>query len=207
MFGVIKTVRDEAQKRAGSDKLSMEDITSVVDGITFIDETIFAPYDVPETNPFLGRFTKWSTAPGVYRAHRIIVEIAYAKHLSEPWVRFVVCKELSHALLTLGRENGHEVSEAAIRGLADAFALQSARGTVANFHGLAYAEEQLAEAAATELLFPLQVRESELNKNPAAKEDQDVVMRLSNEYNLPDLYVCLGLDVRYNEVARNLLGD
>ncbi len=207
MFGVIKTVRDEAQRRAGSDKLDLEDITSIVDEITLIDKTIFAPYDVPETNPILGRFAKWSTAPGVYSAHRVIVEIAYAKDLPEQWRRFVICKELSHALLTLGQENGHEVSEAAIRGLADAFALQSARGAVEKFNGGEYADEISAEAAATELLFPLSVRESELNKKPDAREDQDVVARLVNEYNLPEVYVRLGLDKHYNEIARIVLGD
>lgn len=65
----------------------------------------------------------------------------------------------------------------------------------------------MAEAAATELLLPLQVRESELNENPNAQNDQTVVERLKIEYNLPEAYVYLGLNEEYNRMARNLLGD
>lgn len=207
MLGAIKTVRDEARRRSGSDNLTLEAIKKAVDEATVFDELTFAPFEVPETSPFLGRFSKWSVPLGVYSSHKIIVEIAYAKHLSEPWRRFVICKELSHALITFGKENGHEVSESSIRGLVDAFSLQSALRYAEHAQPQnAYVEEKLAEAAAIELLLPMHARESELRQNAYAQRDRTVVERLAKEYNLPEMYVCLGLDENYNIVAKSLFG-
>lgn len=207
MFNAVRSVRDEAQNRAGSDKLDLQTIVDVFTQLTIIDEIFFVPFTVSPDNPLLGRFSRWSHQPGAYASFLTVVEIGYAAHLDEPWKRFVVCKELCHALDT--SDGVHAVSNTSMDNLVSAFSLMSARKTVDGSQpgSELFFPEVLAQAAAIELLFPLSARTQIVTDSPTALDDMSTVNTLAEEYNIPKKFIRLGLDGDYNDLAREFLGD
>jgi predicted HicB family RNase H-like nuclease len=84
--------------------------------------------------------------------------LRYASHLDETWRRFVVCKELCHALED--DDGCHSVTAASMDNLVNAFSLRSKKNLTQADQTPPITAEFLAEAAAIELLCPMPIRRS-----------------------------------------------
>ena len=180
MLNLVCQVRDAILKENGGIvPVTLEMVSSIVEMMTPIDEIIFIEYQAPATNPIWGQFQKWTYLPTAYASFTTRVEVRYASHLSEEWRRFVVCKELCHALDE--STGSHSASGRSVDNLLKAFAListqQRPRSTA-----LAYQAEVLAEIGAIELLCPLQIRE------PLVTEDPDEISALAKQFGIPEDY-------------------
>jgi len=128
MLSTVCQVSSGITRELGNtNRRTLETITFAIEAYSPIDEIIYVEYDVPDTNPIWGQFLKYGRQPSVYASSKTTVEIRYAKHLSERWRRFVVCKELCHALDS--DEGTHSVSDKSIERLMNKFALMSAKKT------------------------------------------------------------------------------
>jgi|SRR4051794_10690246 len=155
MFKAVARASAEIHAATGDGLTNLQLITNVIEGFTAIDKVVFVRYDAEPENPIWGSFQKWVHLPGPYRSIETWVEVRYASHLDETWRRFVVCKELCHAL---EEDSGcHSVSSAGIDQLVSVFSLQSKKQPIASAPGPVSAEF-LAEAAALELLCPMPIR-------------------------------------------------
>ena len=155
MFKAVARASAEIFKELGDNKTDLDTITRIVTGVTAIDKVVFVRYDTAPTNPVWGSFQKWVQRPSPYSSLETWVEVRYASHLDEAWRRFVVCKELCHAL---EEDDGcHSVSPAAMDSLVNAFSLRSKNSEQAK-QTPPITAEFLAEAAALELLCPMPVR-------------------------------------------------
>lgn len=200
MLPAVLSVKTEVLNRCNVDSIDLETVAQVFTELTPIDEIIFVPYDTPPENPIWGRFTRWGQQPAAYAPFTTVVEIAYATHLSEPWRRFVVCKELCHAL-----EVGNGVHANDIDRLVEAFVIKSAAGDIDSTHHVrVFAPELLAECGAIEILYPLEEREALLVEDATPGPDQKLA--IAARFNLPIEYVELGLISEYNTTIRRLMG-
>lgn len=155
MFKAVARASAEIFKELGDSRTDLDTITRIVTGVTAIDKVVFVRYDTAPANPVWGSFQKWVQRPSPYSSLETWVEVRYASHLDEAWRRFVVCKELCHAL---EEDDGcHSVSPAAMDGLVNAFSLRSKNSGQAK-QTPPITAEFLAEAAALELLCPMPVR-------------------------------------------------
>lgn len=141
----------------GARALTLEEICNIVKMRSFIDEIIYTGYSVSKTNPIWGQFWKYGRHPNMYAPFTVTVEIRYASHLDKNWRRFVVCKELCHALDA--DEGSHSVSDRSVDKIIASFALFSSRGSIEPSHRAIQAE-WLAEVGAIELLCPVSLREN-----------------------------------------------
>jgi hypothetical protein len=198
MLKAVASVRDEVIKRCEGRDIDLETITKVFAGLTIVDVIVFIPFDTSSANPILGEFRRWSRSPAVYAGAETVVEIRYARHLSEDWRRFVVCKELCHSLETV--QGSFVASQGAMDNLVGSFAIKSS-GDIANIPP-SLASELLAEAGALELLCPLAARKLILANNP--KID---IGELAKRFNIPPVYIELGFNPRYNQVIEWLFGN
>lgn len=154
MFAAIAKASAEIHAAVGNGKTDLDTITKVVVGVTAIDKVVFVKYDTPPDNPVWGSFQKWVKRPSPYSSLETWVEIRYAGHLNEIWRRFVVCKELCHAL---EEDDGcHSVSPTAMDNLVAAFSLRSKNQPTTQSPPIT--AEFLAEAGALELLCPMPIR-------------------------------------------------
>jgi hypothetical protein len=156
MFKVVAKASLEIHAATGDKKTDLETITNVVEGFTAIDKVVFVRYDTEPDNPIWGSFQKWVGLPAPYRSIETWVEVRYASHLDETWRRFVVCKELCHAL---EEDDGcHSVSSSGIDQLVNIFSLNSKKTLKELERTPPITAEFLAEAAALELLCPMPIR-------------------------------------------------
>lgn len=156
MFRAVKSVQDELLKQfPNGEYIPLENIVRAVEGLTSIDETYYVKFDVNPQNPIWGEFTRWSRQPSAYAPFQTAVEVRYASHLNKEQRRFVVCKELCHAL---DAYDGTCVSPRTIDSLVNSFALASQDGHKRHLATTSPAEV-LAEVCARELMLPYQVRE------------------------------------------------
>jgi hypothetical protein len=116
-------------------------------------------YDVPRTNPIWGAFRRFEQRDAVYADIVTIVEIRYAKHLSEAEKRFVICKELCHSLEA--PDGTHMVSDEGIDELMATFSVYSAEGKTSVLP--AFGLEMLAEVSALEILCPFPIRKQRID--------------------------------------------
>jgi hypothetical protein len=197
MLKALVSVRDEILAKCGHGDITLEIVTKVFVGLTVVDFIVFVRYVTPADNPILGEFTRWSRQPGVYTAAETIVEIRYADHLSEPWRRFVVCKELCHSLET--NSGSHTATNAAMSSLVDAFSILSSAGASAPAIGAALGTELVAEAGAIELLCPLPKRKAIIATGVTM--DDATCARLAAEFNVPEMYMKMAFDPKYVQVV------
>lgn len=192
MIKAIPDVRDEILKKCAGTPVDLETVSSVFKGLTIIDEIIYVEYDTPATNPIWGAFTRWSRQPSVYAASETFVEVRYASHLSEPWRRFIICKELCHALD--GDEGSHSVTRNQMNGLVQAFVLRSVQGVIQNMPAVMFSE-LAAEACAIEIMFPIKNRKEIIASG--RQIDAAAIKEIAAEYNMPDSSVSTALDANY----------
>lgn len=169
MLKAVCGVRDALLERCGCvppvtpekvHSFALKDITDIISNLTIIDEIVFVRYEAEPSNPIWGAFQRWARQPSAYSPFQTVVEVRYASHLDEEWRRFVVCKELCHALDT--SEGSHVNTQNAVDNLVRQFALQSSSHVTANQLSMGFASEMLAEAGAMELLCPLPIRREAL---------------------------------------------
>lgn len=155
MFHAIGAASAELYKTVGDTPADLETITRVVEGVTAIDKVVFVEFESTAANPILGAFQKWVMRPTTYSSLETWVEIRHASHLDETWRRFVVCKEMCHAL---EEDDGcHSVSPGGMDYLVNAFSLHSKKEKMGK-QTPPITAEFLAEAGAIELLCPMPVR-------------------------------------------------
>jgi hypothetical protein len=110
------------------------------------------------------------------------VEIRYASHLlgRPDWLRFVICKELCHALASpIG---AHDTANGTIVDLIARFSVLSHQQPLTGM-SYAYSIEILAEVAALEILCPLARRKAIVAAE--GQPDQARLGDLAIEFNLP----------------------
>jgi|GEM_PF-4480990 len=198
----VKTVRDEVLKRCGDEPIQLDTVSQVFKDITIIDEVYFVEFDAGASNPFLGRFKRWDQPDGVYAQIKTIVEVSYSTHLDEPWRRFVVCKELCHALEA--EKGDSSITDNDVSELIEAFSVSSASGNVGDILKTS-PTEVLSEFAAIEILIPLPVRRKFLRDGGTAVHG---LSRFSREYNVPERFVRLSLLPDYMQYVADVLdGD
>lgn len=156
---------------------TLEQITNAAIAVSPIDEVIFVGFAVPVTNPIWGQFWKYGRTPTPYAGFKTTAEIRYAEHLSIAWRRFVVCKELCHALDS--DEGSHSVTDRSVTRILDSFALMSANKELEGITR-AFNAEMLAEVGALELMCPIKTREQII-----ARGNLDIAA-LCQKYEIPD---------------------
>nr|AIA13915.1 Unknown Function [uncultured bacterium] len=157
MFKAVGKASAEIYRTLGRNRTDLGTITRAVESVTAIDKVVFVEYESSPNNPIWGSFQKYVRRPSPYTSIETWVEIRYASHLDTTWRRFVVCKELCHAL---EEDDGcHSVSPSAMDALVNSFSLGSKR-TIEEAKQTTppIAAESLAEAAALELLCPMPIR-------------------------------------------------
>jgi hypothetical protein len=199
MLRAVSTVSKEIFSRCGHTRADLDLITQTFCDLTVVDQVHFVEYDTPADNPLWGGFQRWSKQPGVYTAFETIVEIRYAKHLTEEWRRFVVCKELCHALDT--SDGCHVVTPAAVDNLVNTFALTST-AAVPKTTGSAYQAEVLAEVGALVLMCPLEARKVAVNGVPFDELDVDA---LCTRFGIPKSYANLAFGDQWSGVIELLM--
>lgn len=162
----------------GQRTYTLETIANAVSAYSPIDKIFYVGYDVPSTNPIWGQFRKYGKRPTAYSNEETIVEIKYANHLSDEWRRFVVCKELCHAIDD--DEGAHSISDKSIERLVANFSLISLRRTIRHDgNNRAFNAEMAAEIGAIELLCPLSERPQLIASNGGDIE------KLCNDFQIP----------------------
>lgn len=192
MLKPVATVRDAILREFPDGCASLQAITRIVSGVTMIDHVWFIEYDVPRANPIWGSFRRFERRLAVYEPLQTIVEVRYARHLSEAERRFVVCKELCHAL---DGDNGeHHVSNAAIEALVAKFSLMS-QGDLAGPINAPLRAEHMAEICSIEILCPLPVRKQLIGRLGA--KDKIDYEQISAKFGLPVDYAELAFKNHY----------
>ena len=100
MLDAIKRIRKIVDRHhpAGHLPYKIEDIRAAVLEVTGIDCVRFYGYPDDANNPVKGRFRRYDGQVAPYAGNGCIVEIDYNQSLDFDWTRFVICKELIHAL-------------------------------------------------------------------------------------------------------------
>lgn len=182
MLKQVFKIAAELRKIAAPENLTIQQIIEMFRNVSVIDQIYFVQYESTPQNPIWGEFTRWSQRPSVYASMETAVEIRYASHLLQQadWLRFVICKELCHALEV--SDGSHDASNATIVDLVARFSMMSHRQDQDEI-SYAYSIEIMAEVGALEILCPLETRkaiiaaEGQLNGNRLAE--------LAQQYHLP----------------------
>jgi hypothetical protein len=180
MFKAVAKASAEIHAATGDNRTNLATITNVIEGFTAIDKVVFVRYESTPDNPVWGSFQKWVVRPSPYSSIETWVEVRYASHLDETWRRFVVCKELCHAL---EEDDGcHSVSASGMDQLVNIFSLTSKKSPEEMKQTPPITAEFLAEAAALELLCPMPIRRA-----VAAQEMEDHE-EVCAKYGIPYIY-------------------
>jgi hypothetical protein len=178
MLQTIIKIAECLQRDIGvGQSFTLEQISNAVEAVSPIDEVIYVGFDVPDTNPIWGQFWKYGRVPTAYASRTTTAEIKYAKHLSVPWRRFVVCKELCHALES--DEGTHSISDRSVTRILSNFSLISANKKL-NGITPAFNAEMLAEVGALELMCPIATRQEVL------KGGNKDVKKLCQQFGIPE---------------------
>jgi len=197
MFKAVAQVRDGLMEiHGGGHVFTLQEVVEMFENVSIIDEVVYVRFDVPATNPIWGGFQKWSRQPGVYKPFITTVEVRYAAHLDERWRKFVVCKELCHALEAY--EGTYSVTDSSIEGLVAHFALISARASEAKGFNEAITAEYSAEMCAMEILCPVSVRKGMI-------EAGDSPAKIADDYQLPEIFMELACRPAYMAMIEKVL--
>lgn len=172
---------------------SLESVVNAVEAYSPIDRVVYVAYNVSNTNPIWGQFRKFGRAPSAYSSLETVVEVLYADHLSTDWRRFVVSKELCHALDT--DEGAHSVTDRAIDRIISRFSLLSAQKEITSSTP-AFDAEALAEIGAIDLLCPLENRKALIGT-----EDP---LKLCRRFGIPTDYADVAFGPSYIEIIEDL---
>ena len=198
MLDQIKAVCEQTHAICeGSGSCTIEQVANLIMARTKIDDIVYKVYDVPRDNPIWGSFRRFHTLK-VYDSAQTLVEVRYAAHLTENERRFVVGKELCHALET--NTGTHTASDQAVSDLVAELAVFSTterRGAT-----LPIAAEKLAEMAAIELFAPTSYRK----KLIANGEFERIgAPGMAAKLGLPEEYMGMAFSAGYMEVVESIV--
>lgn len=205
MLQAIKTISDQALQiinDRGGDPCTLQDITNVIEAYTKIDEILFVCYEAPPDNPIWGGFQRWEQFQP-YQGERTLVEVRYADHLTVHWRRFVVCKELCHALDS--RRGTHTASDVEVTELITELALASAASANGN-PSTAGSAEIIAQAGAIEILLPLPIR-LQMVDGIGNSMDNALIQAIADQHQLPVGYVRLAFQPTYISMMQNIFAQ
>src|SRR5665213_2819125 len=125
MLKAVASVSIELCKICPPREQTVQMIAEMFERKTVLDEIVFVQFDTPILNPIWGEFQRYRRQPSVYATFNTVAEIRYATHLLNriDWLRFVVTKELCHALEAPTGQ--HEVENGTMDGLVTKFSLYS----------------------------------------------------------------------------------
>lgn len=203
MLGAIKKIRDEAcRAHPDSDTFTIQQIAFIVEAYTKIDEVEYIGFPAGQDNPIFGEFRRRSYFVP-YDGERTAVQIRYAQHLERDWRRFVVVKELCHALDTT--HGVHTATSESVVSLIVDLSLLSA--SAENYHRvekrLAVQAEQLAEVGAVEILVPLARRKELIASGEFAREG---AAGMAARFRIPPPYIEMAFRDSYIEIIESLIG-
>lgn len=171
----------------------LQNIVYAIEAYSSIDEVIYVGFDLPLSNPIWGQFQKYAARPGLYSSIQTTVEVRYNKNMDPNWRRFVVCKEMCHALES---DNGtHSNTIRAIDRIMSRFSLYSANQPIGKSFP-AFDAESLAEIAALELMCPLEVRREVADSKP---HDE-----LCDDFGIPRQYGPIAFSLKYMDIIEGL---
>lgn len=198
MLNSLRDVSEQTFQFACSGQCTLENVTNIVEAYTKIDKILFVRYEAEEDNPIWGEFFRWQQFEP-YKGEQTIVEVKYASHLSLPWMRFVVCKELAHSLESV--TGTHTVTDGEVSSLVTELSLIS----TSKNEGLSPAGsvEKLAEAAALEILLPLKLRQKLISDNGGVSDE--FIMDVANRHQIPLRYAYYGFNEGYNNIIADML--
>ncbi|MCJ2048619.1 hypothetical protein [Methylobacterium sp. J-070] len=195
MVPAVIAVRDACRKTfPTTDTFTLQQVSNAIEAYTQIDDVRFLGYNVSPTNPIWGEFLRF-TSFLPYRGRQELVEIRYANHLPVEWRRFVVTKELCHAMDS--RSGAHTVSAQAVTTLITTLALYSSVQSGSAL-GMAVNAERLAEVCAMEILLPFSVRQRMISDGSLANLGAAGIAR---NLDLPDTMVGQVFDSSYMQIA------
>ena len=199
MFSKIKSLRTIVSRKHKKHTLpyQINDIRDAICEISNIDHIIFAEFDAGD-NPVIGRYDRYEGQIGPY-SNGTRIDIYYSKTLNRCWGRYVVCKEMCHALLdeSTTRVDGIE----RLRTLVDHLLLPDISKDALSACP-PFASEKLAEIAAIELLCPVEDRKS-IAARRAAESISD--MRIATEFRIPVDWVKRVFDQKYIDLMDYLI--
>lgn len=150
---VVKLVKN--QTPPGYLPYSIDVIKSAIEQVCDVDSIKLEEVTV-QSGLEMGRYERYELPNAVYDADPSIhVTVQYTESLNYCWQRFVVCKEMCHALLDDVQSRSRTVEE--IERVVDYLVLPHVSQSIANFSNAAK-NESLAIFAAGELLCPLEDR-------------------------------------------------
>jgi len=199
MLKDVANVRDGILKTCAGHECDLQTITNAFVAYTVFDRIDFVPYDTPVSNPIIGEFTRWHMLPAPYSASQSIVEVRYAKHLSQADRRLVVCKELCHALEA--PTGVHVVSDEGIQEIVEAFSIQSSNEAPGKVT-VNVALETVAMVGALEILYPIQER---LEILKGGMPDEAGIVALAQKYQLQPHQIEASLQPSYIEIIQGLM--
>jgi len=161
---------------------------NLVTAYTKIDKISFVCYETSPQNPIWGQFRRWEQFEP-YNGEVTYLEILYASHLDESWKRFVVCKELCHALEST--DGSHTVEDRDVTKLINSLAIKSVQPSEMTE---AFGAEILAEMCAMEMLLPIEFRQNIIDRYGASAETNAMIAK---EHKLPLLFTALAMDPSY----------
>lgn len=195
MLRDVRRVSKGLLKDLGDDTyFKLENIVNAVEAYSSIDRVIYVGFNVSSSNPIWGQFLKFGQVPSAYTTFETTVEVRYANHLSKEWRRFVVSKELCHALDT--DEGAHSVTDRAIDRIISRFSLLSASKEITS-STKAFDAEALAEIGALDLLCPLENRRALMG----TADPIDLCAR----FGIPDDYSAIAFDRDYIDVIDDMM--
>lgn len=207
MFDAVKRIRrivDKTHPR-GHLPYKIGDIQAAVTEVTGIDRVHFNAYydDEDASNPVWGRFRRFECAQlGPYAGLGCVVEIDYNKALEEKphWLRFVVVKEICHAL-----EDDPTVRVSSFPELERLVkALQASQfGEVGAVYP-PFLSEKTAEVFGLELLCPLRDRK----RLVSARNDREISdMAIAKAFWIPVEYIPMLFEPALMSFMEDLFGD
>jgi hypothetical protein len=196
MLEAIKTLSEQTYDICVADgACTIEQISNLVIALTEIDEVYFTKFEVPRRNPIWGQFRKWKWQAG-YGRLKTKVEVRYASHLAENERKFVVSKELCHALEV--NDGAHTASDQAITELINELAIVSATPSPS----VPMIAEKLAEFGAVELICPLRMRRIVVS---SGERHSDGIEAVAEKFGLPLDYAAMAFNDEYMDMVSTLL--
>jgi hypothetical protein len=196
MLDAIKAVRAETLKLCEENgHCTLQEVSNLIEAYTKIDETRYLQFSAPRSNPIWGEFLRWQHFVP-YGGEKTTVEIRYASHLDIPERRFIVAKELCHALDNT--KGSHTASDDSVSDLITQLSLLSAS---TSFTAPLLAEK-VAEFGAVELMIPLAIRKQLLVNGTFAAIGVDGMM---TRFRMPSLYIEMAFREDYISIIEALL--
>lgn len=174
-------------------------VKAAVEAVTEIDNIILQKVAIGDDNPLLGEYTRYERRESAYSSIVTTAEIYYANHMNTCWTRFVVCKEICHALLD--GEDGRADTAEKVEELLE-FLVQS-KGAKHLISKASFQTEGLAEWAALEILCPVEDRRIILSKMQNGQDVSEI--QIARDFRIPLDYVSVLFEEKFISYIEELL--